>query len=524
MLEGLFFIPLQLYYIMKNTISAIILLFLVATQTNAQAELNTFFVDSDQFWKEYVSNNRVDYAAIQSNPPKLEKLIAYIANTDVSANTEAEQKAYKINAYNLLVVKTAIDNYPLQKPTDITGFFDGIKHTINGKKYTLNTFEKKELLSKYKDARLHFVLVCAAVSCPPIADFAYTPAELETQLDKRTKAAMDDKTFIQYDDFAGKANISEIFKWYVDDFKPNVKAFINKYRTTSLDEDTKIGYYPYDWTLNGSNAATVATTELATDNSKPDFEPIIVAATMPKGKFELNTFHTFYNADYQEANAKYSGYSGLFLFSYGVNGRFDIGTDFILKSSRFGDRIGHNPFASLSFQRGVDSTSQAGQRISRDWGLSHVGPRVRIAPFKKFSLSFEQAIYFPITGLPVDNTVDPSLYWVTQIFYDHQFNSKFSLFGALTFWQPIRPGEKFKFQVPYPKFFFSWFATKRFTLYATTTALTEWGGGAKFLITPNFEVQALYTYFVPIPGLTELFTGQGASNVMSFNIGIRYRS
>lgn len=508
---------------MKNSIFVILLLLVGVMPMAAQTDLTTFFADTDQFWKEHVSNNRVDYAAIKSKPQDLEKLVNYIANTDVSANTTSEQKAYKINAYNLLVVKTAIDNYPLQKPTDITGFFDGIKHTVNGKKTTLNNFEKKELLTAYKDARLHFVLVCAAVSCPPIADFAYTPAELDKQLDTRTKAAMDDQTFIQYDDFAGKANISEIFKWYVDDFKPNVKTFINKYRTTALAEDTKIGYYPYDWTLNGSSSASISTSA-ATDDSKPKFEPIIVAATMPKGKFELNTFHTFYNADYQEANAKYSGYTGLFFFSYGVNGRFDIGTDFILKSNRFGDRIGHNPFAALSFQRGTDSTSQAGQRISRDWGLSHVGPRVRFAPFKKISLSFEQAIYFPITGLPVDNAVDPSLYWVTQIFYDYQINAKFSLFGALTFWQPIRPGEQFKFQVPYPRLFFSWFTTKRLTFYATTTAFAEWGGGAKFLITPNFEVQALYTYYLPIPGLTEVFVGDGASNVMSFNIGIRYRS
>jgi hypothetical protein len=510
---------------MKN--SLLLLLLLVASQSFAQVDLNNFFSKTDRFWKQHVTVNRVNYAAIKADPKTLNELVDFIAKTDVSANTPAQQKAYGINAYNLLVVKTAIDNYPLQKPTDVTGFFDGVKHTINGKKYTLNNFEKKELLTKYKDARLHFVLVCAAVSCPPIANFAYMPDQLEAQLDQRTKAAVDDPSFIQYDDFAGKANISEIFKWYVDDFKPNVKTFINKYRTTPLAEDSKIGYYPYNWTLNGSAASATGdntSTDLATDDSKPNFEPIIVAATMPKGKFELNTFHTFYNADYEQANAKFSGYGGLFLFSYGVNGRFDVGVDFILKSNRFGDRIGHNPFASLDFQRGEDTESQPGQTISRDWGLSQIGPRVRFAPFKKFSMSFEQAIYFPITGLPVDNTVDPSLFWVTQIFYDHQFNAKFSLFGAVTFWQPIRPGEQFKFQVPYPKLFFSWFTTKRFTLYATTTAFTEWGGGAKFLITPNFEVQALYTYFIPIPGLTELYTGTGASNVMSFNIGIRYRS
>ncbi|MBL4648187.1 MAG: hypothetical protein JKY03_00520, partial [Aureispira sp.] len=163
------------------------------------------------------------------------------------------------------------------------------------------------------------------------------------------------------------------------------------------------------------------------------------------------------------------------------------------------------------------------QAIS-DFGLTHLGPRVRFSPFKKIGLSFEQAFYFPIGGIPVENTVDPALYWVTQFYYDKQFNSKFGLFIALTFWQPIVPGQKFEFQVPYLKAFFSWYATKRFTMYATTTTFTEWGAGAKFLITPQFEIQALYTYYVPIPGLSDIYTGIGAKNVMTFNLGIRYRT
>ncbi|MFT5646711.1 MAG: hypothetical protein ACI976_001394, partial [Aureispira sp.] len=118
----------------------------------------------------------------------------------------------------------------------------------------------------------------------------------------------------------------------------------------------------------------------------------------------------------------------------------------------------------------------------------------------------------------------PSLYWVTQFYYDKQFNSKFGLFIALTFWQPIVPGQQFNFDVPYLKAFFSWYATKRFTMYATTTSFTEWGAGVKFLITPQFEIQALYTYYVPIPGLADIYTGVGAKNVMTFNLGLRYRT
>lgn len=508
-------------------IQLIIVLFWASTALSAQTSLEQFYANANAFFEENVAGDRVNYAAIKASPKALNALTDFIATANVSNNTATEQKAYYINAYNLLVIKTVVEHYPIKQPTEVIGFFDRIKQTVGGKKYTLNNLEQKELLTKYKDARLHFVLVCAAVSCPPVANFAYRPNTLEEQLDERTKAAMNDTTFIQYDDFNGKAEISEIFKWYVDDFKPNVKAFITQYRKNPLDAATKISYYPYNWTLNDLdeitvNNGTAITPPTADDNG---FQPIIVAATMPKGKYELNTFHSIYTANYQSSNAKYSGYTGLFFFSYGVNGKFDLGWDFILKSSRFGDKLNRSPFLAMDFQRGVDSTSQAdGQQVFRDYGLSHLGPRVRVSPFKKLPITIEQAIYFPISGLPAGNQVDPALYWVTQIYYDHQFTGgKFSLFGALTFWQPIRTGEPFKFQVPYLKFFFTWFTTKRFTLYATTTSLTEWGGGAKFLLTPQFEIQAMYTYYVPIPGLSTIYVGEGASQVQTFNIGLRYR-
>ncbi|BDS14351.1 DUF547 domain-containing protein [Aureispira anguillae] len=501
--------------------------FFSASSTFAQ-DLNSFFEDTDAFFVKYVNDNKVQYQLIKEDSEALTKLTNFIAAADVSTYTDVERKAFYINSYNLLVIKTVVDHYPIAQPLEVAGFFDGIKQKVAGKKITLNNLEQKELLQKYKDARLHFVLVCAAVSCPPIANYAYQPNQLEEQLEQRTRSAINDNQFIKVDDFAGKVELSKIFEWYAADFKPNAKSFINKYRTAALPTDAKTSYYVYNWTLNDASVMAKETASSET-KSETDFEPIIAAATMPKNTFELNTFHTLYTSNYGDRDYGNRGsyFSSLFLFSYGLTGRFDIGVDFILKSYRANDIFSSSPFRALEFRKGVDSvTTPGGSRFAAisDFGLTHLGPRVRFAPFKKIGLSFEQAFYFPITGIPAGNTVDPALYWVTQIYYDKQFNSKFGLFVALTFWQPITPGQQFKFQVPYLKAFFSWYASKRFTLYATTTTFTEWGAGAKFLITPQFEIQALYTYYVPIPGLSEIYTGNGAKNVMTFNLGIRYRT
>jgi len=93
---------------------------------------------------------------------------------------------------------------------------------------------------------------------------------------------------------------------------------------------------------------------------------------------------------------------------------------------------------------------------------------------------------------------------------------------ALTFWQPIRPGETFNFQPPLLRGFLNYFVTPRFTLYATTMYFLEWGVGVKYLLTPKLEVQAMYSYYIPIPGLYDIIS-PGANTIMTYNLGLRYR-
>jgi hypothetical protein len=503
--------------------SLIFSLLLMGLNAAAAQTVEQFFKDTDDFLGTYVAKDRVDYEGIQRNPGTLNKLVAFIQKAPVDTYSEDQRKAFGINAYNIMVIKAVVDHYPIEKPLDVVGFFDANKHLIAGKKTTLNNYEKKELLQRYADARLHFVLVCAAVGCPPLANFAYVPKKLEEQLEQRTKVALNNAAFIQVDDFASTVALSKIFEWYASDFKPNAATFINKYRTEPLPEG-KRSYYPYDWTLNSQSVSSTASTiPTAGTSDKPIFAPIIAAATLPKGKFEINNFNTIYTADYEGDNT-YSGLTGLFFFTYGVNGRLDISWDFILASNRFGDAIGDSPFKPFDFRNTPDNTSRPGRTISRSWGLSAMGPRVRFSPFKKIGISFDQAFYFPVKDVPFNNAVNNNLFWVSQLYYDRQLNPKFGLFIALTFWQPIslNPQDEFRFQMPYLRGFLTWFATNRFSLYATTTLFTEWGVGAKFLLTPQFEIQALYSYYVPIPGLSDLYL-QGASNVMTFNLGLRYR-
>ena len=141
---------------MKNTLTFLIIIMLLSI--NASAQDTTFFSKTDAFLKKYVSDTKVDYNAIKKNPSELDEILKIIADYELTKD-ENTNKAFLVNAYNLLVIKGISTKFPVKSPLDITGFFDKSMYTIVGKKVTLNDIENKMLRAKYNDARLHFVLV-----------------------------------------------------------------------------------------------------------------------------------------------------------------------------------------------------------------------------------------------------------------------------------------------------------------------------------------------------------------------------
>lgn len=235
---------------MKNT-SLVLLVFLTASVAWAQQTAD-FFAKSDAFFKANVKNGRVTYKAIKENPAALDELLAMAETISVPKENAAEYQAFWINGYNLLVIDGIVKNYPIKSPLDKPGFFDKNKNSIGGTKITLNDIENKLLRKNFpKEPRFHFVLVCGGLGCPPIIDEAYTPSQLDGQLERQTKLAINDPNFIRVK--KNKVSVSQIFEWYPGDFKQDGKKlvdFINTYKSEKLPEKPKVSYYPYDWTLN----------------------------------------------------------------------------------------------------------------------------------------------------------------------------------------------------------------------------------------------------------------------------------
>jgi hypothetical protein len=241
---------------LPQIINPFLLIFLLTTSytthLNAQ-NADLFFDEADVFFKTNVKNGGVAYEAIKSDPSKLNSLLKIAKETVVNEKNNSEYKAFWINAYNLSVIKGIVEHYPTKSPLNINVFFEGITYQLAGKIVTLNEIENKLLRAKFNDARLHFVLVCGAISCPPIIDEAYKPNSIEEQLEKQTKLALNGTYFIKVDTKKKTVSGSEILKWYKEDFTQNGTSeidFINKYREQKIPSNFKLKYYTYNWNIN----------------------------------------------------------------------------------------------------------------------------------------------------------------------------------------------------------------------------------------------------------------------------------
>ena len=211
-----------------------------------------FFKKAEVFFNSHVQDGRVAYSAIKEKPETLNELLQLGADLKLGPEQKEIYQAFWINSYNLLVIKSVVDSYPIQSPLEVPGFFDKTKHRIGSMDISLNDIENKLLRANFpEEARFHFVLVCAGLGCPPIINMAYLPTTLNRQLQKQTELSLNDPNFIQLS--KKKIKISQIFQWYKEDFTRDNKSlvnFINTYREMKLPEDAKVGYYTYDWTLN----------------------------------------------------------------------------------------------------------------------------------------------------------------------------------------------------------------------------------------------------------------------------------
>lgn len=193
---------------------------------------------------------KVNYKGFKTDKAALDDYLKSLADNPIQNNwSRAKKMAYWINAYNAFTIQLIVDNYPIKRITDLDGgkVWDRKWIELGGQTYSLNNIEHDILRPQFKDARIHFAVNCAAKSCPPIWNHAWTEQNVENQLTKATKAFINNTTYNRLDEKA--VSLSKIFEWYAVDFG-NITQYLNKYASITIKENAKVNYQNYIWALN----------------------------------------------------------------------------------------------------------------------------------------------------------------------------------------------------------------------------------------------------------------------------------
>ena len=194
-------------------------------------------------------NGDVDYDAFKNNEGALDEYLTSLKNAPPSNDWARDERlVYWINAYNAFTVKRILNDYPLTSITDLDGGdpwkIEWIE--IGSQTYSLNNIEHDIIRPRFNEPRIHFAVNCAAASCPPLPNKAFTVDNLESMLESNARAFIRNPA---YNQTTGDVKVSKIFDWYGEDFG-NLKSYLNDYLATPIPEDQEIGFKEYDWSLN----------------------------------------------------------------------------------------------------------------------------------------------------------------------------------------------------------------------------------------------------------------------------------
>jgi hypothetical protein len=243
---------------------------------------------SHQVWDELLQKHvrvledgratQLDYRGVMAERKKLSSYLntlSGLSRKEFDSWSKNEQLAFLINSYNAWTVELILSRYPkLDSIKDLGSFFrspwkrDFI--TLFGEAVSLAHIEHDLIRgsNRYKEPRIHFVVNCASIGCPALANQAYVAKNLEAQLEEATVNFLSDSSRNYYRN--SMLTISPIFKWYREDFERSWRGatslgqFLALYAQAlnieALDSEDvskklaagklEIKFSDYDWQLN----------------------------------------------------------------------------------------------------------------------------------------------------------------------------------------------------------------------------------------------------------------------------------
>lgn len=213
----------------------------------------------------FVKDGVVDYSGLKQERAALTAYLATLsAVEDHDGWSDADKLAFWINAYNAWTLDLIFEAWPVKSikslyPPDGPWKRAFITLALHPDKVSLNWIEHEVVRKQFKEPRIHFALVCASVSCPPLRNEAFTSNRLDEQLEDQAKIFLRDTSKNTLDIRRKTFRLSKIFEWYGGDFAGDAKAVARRIapwmgpEAEALAKNPKmtVAFLPYDWGLNG---------------------------------------------------------------------------------------------------------------------------------------------------------------------------------------------------------------------------------------------------------------------------------
>jgi len=206
--------------------------------------------------------------------------VSKVGEAEFGGWSKAQQMAFLINAYNAWTVELILTKYPDLKSIRDLGnivFNSPWKRkffTLFGRESYLDQVEH-EILRKpgaYDEPRVHYAVNCASVGCPMLREEAFVAARLDAQLEEQARRFISDRTRNRFNPRTGKLEVSEIFKWFKEDWTSGYRGIGGAGPVTSREQyfaryadlladspadrrlvaegKAPIAHLDYDWSLN----------------------------------------------------------------------------------------------------------------------------------------------------------------------------------------------------------------------------------------------------------------------------------
>jgi hypothetical protein len=215
----------------------------------------------DRLLSTYVDGDgHVAYRDLQAkDSATLEGYVRSLATARPGTWPQADQIAFWLDAYNAGIVRAILGGSTAEPAMGRVKLFKFWKFEVAGKRRTLDEIENQILRRNFAEPRIHFALVCASASCPRLRREAYTGDRLDAQLTEQERDFVNDPKRNVIDPERHTVRLSEIFRWYREDFDKaagSVPKFLArgvadpKTRDWLLTGTYETKYLEYDWTLN----------------------------------------------------------------------------------------------------------------------------------------------------------------------------------------------------------------------------------------------------------------------------------